>query len=187
MPEQLHILGKISGYYGVKGWVKIYSYTQPRENIVHYKKLKIKFANTPIKESDPAYHSQWQDIVLSNGKAHGKGVVAHFSGYDDRDLAAKLIGAELAVYRSDFKSTEKDEYYWADLIGLTVVNAEDVELGKITKLIETATNDVLVIKPSFQKSEVEEILVPFVMHHFIKHVDLEKGMVLVDWPVEWNG
>ncbi|MCW8930982.1 MAG: ribosome maturation factor RimM [Gammaproteobacteria bacterium] len=176
--KELHILGKISGYYGVKGWVKIYSYTQPRENIVRYKSLKIRSGNNS--------KEQWQDIQLDSGKAHGKGVVAHFTNYDNREDSAVLIGAELAVHRSDFKPAAKDEYYWTDLINLTVINQEGVELGQISSLIETAANDVLVIKPTEDATDKTEILIPFVLDHYVKTVDLEAGTIMVDWLTEWN-
>lgn len=180
--EQLHILAKITGYYGVKGWLKLYSFTEPRENIIHYPALKIRRNK----------REGWQDIKLDSGKAHGKGVIAHFTGYDNREIAASLIGAELAAYRSDFKPTAKDEYYWSDLIGMTVKNLEGIELGQVTRLMETAANDVLVIKTTnttshttSQKSS-EEILIPFVLDHFIEQVDLDAGTITVDWPVDWN-
>ena len=178
--DKLHILAKITGFYGVKGWVKLYSYTDPRENIVRYKSLKIKRSQKG---------AQWQDIKLDQGKAHGKGVVAHFAGYDDRDIAAGLIGAELAVYRSDFKPTAKDEYYWSDLIGLNVVNLENIELGKVTSLMETAANDVLVIKPAQQADGTKanaDILIPFILDHYIIKVDLDSGTLMVDWQTDWN-
>lgn len=177
--EQLHILAKITGYYGVKGWVKLYSYTEPRENIVHYSTLKIRRSKK----------GQWQDIRLDNGKVHGKGVVAHFAGYDDRDIAAGLIGAELAVYRSDFEPTVKGEYYWSDLIRLTVVNLEGIELGQVARLMETAANDVLVIEPGQNDSDIKvkaEILIPFIQGNYIKKVDLDTGTIMVDWPIQWN-
>ena len=173
--SELYVLGKISGYYGVKGWVKIYSYTQPRENIVRYKALKIKLGR-----------GQWQDIRLDSGKAHGKGVVAHFDGYDNREIAAGLIGAELAIYRSEFKTASKNEYYWADLIGLTAINLEDIELGQVKRLIETAANDVLIISPAQKEDSKVEILIPFVLEHYVKKVDLEANTITVDWPVSWN-
>lgn len=186
----LHILGKVSGYYGVKGWVKIYSYTQPRENIVRYKTLKIKFGNA---SKGLSAKKEWQDIQLDSGKAHGKGVVAHFSGYDSREISAALIGAELAAHRSEFKSAAKDEYYWTDLIDLIAINLQGVELGRVSRLIETAANDVLVLNPikSPAQSDVNaldksEILIPFVLDHYVKKVDLEAGTIMVDWPVEWN-
>lgn len=177
--EELHILGKISGYYGVKGWVKIYSYTQPRENIVRYKSLQIRSGN-----SRGSSENAWQAISLDNGKAHGKGVVAHFSGYDTRELSAALIGAELAVPRSEFKSAAENEYYWTDLIGLKAINLDGVELGQVSSLMETAANDVLLIKPV--ASNEAEILVPFVMPHFVTKVDLDSGIIELDWPVSWN-
>ncbi len=176
--EQLHILAKITGYYGVKGWVKVYSFTEPRENIVHYPALKIRRNK----------REGWQDIELDSGKVHGKGVIAHFTGYDNRETAASLIGAELAVYRSDFKATAKDEYYWSDIIGMSVVNLEDIKLGQVTRLIETAADDVLVIKPSSDdvQNNSQEILIPFVQGHYIKSVDLDARTILVDWQIEWN-
>lgn len=177
--EDLHILGKISGHYGVKGWVKIYSYTQPRENIVCYKALKIRSGNSISSSED------WQDIQLDSGKAHGKGIVAHFSGYDNREISAALIGAELAVHRSQFKQAAKNEYYWTDLIGLKAINLEGVELGQVSRLLETAANDVLVIR-SHQSDTDSEILIPFIHEHFVNKVDLETGTIIVDWPVAWN-
>ncbi len=177
--QDLHILGKISGYYGVKGWVKIYSYTQPRENIVRYKMLQVKSANSGKNTSA----SNWQDIQLESGKAHGKGVVAHFTGYDNREMAATLIGSELAVKRSEFMPAAKDEYYWTDLVGLIVTNLEGVELGKVSSLVETAANDVLVVKTEIANNS--EILIPFVQGRYVIKVELNTGTMTVDWPVDW--
>lgn len=205
--EKLQILGEITGFYGVKGWVKLFSYTDPRENIVQYSTLKIKLGKQDKKQqkkSTPPLivasksgssarkefsREQWQDIRLDSGKAHGKGVVAHFAGYNTREDAAVLIGSELAVYRSDFKSTAKDEYYWADLIGLNVINLEGIALGSVVRLIETAADDVLVIKSVQNETGtelVDEILIPFVMERYIEHVDLEAGIIEVDWQADWN-
>ena len=174
--EAYYVLGKVSGFYGVRGWVKLYSYTDPRENIIKYSSLKIKL------------NGQWQEIILDTGKAHGKGVVAHFVGYDTREAVAALVGSELAVQRSDFKATTKDEFFWADLIGLKVINLEGVVLGSVSRLLETSANDVLVIKAAETNVEAkvpDEILIPFVLQHYIKSVDLKKGDIIVDWPVDW--
>ncbi len=181
--KKLYILGKISGYYGIKGWLKIFSYTQPRENIVRYKTLKIKLSGS---HTDNNSADEWQDITLDDGKVHGKGVVAHFAGYDTRESAVSLIDAELAVYRSDFKQVLKNEYYWADLIGLTVVNLEEIELGKISSLIETVAHDVLVVQNTNNNIVKNEQLIPFVMQHYIKNIDLESAIMTVDWQMSWN-
>lgn len=180
----------------MKGWVKIYSYTQPRENIVRYKALKIRLGNS-FDKARGASADEWQDIQLDSGKVHGKGVVAHFTGYDNREVAAALIGAELAAFRSEFKPAAKDEYYWTDLIELIAINLEGVELGRVSRLIETAANDVLVISPrddvnkedgneSADTLKNSEILIPFVLEHFVKKVDLQSRTIIVDWPVSWN-
>lgn len=205
--EKLQILGEITGFYGVKGWVKLFSFTDPRENIVQYSKLKIKLGkcdkkqqkkSTPplsvVSESGSSTgkefsREQWQDIKLDSGKAHGKGVVAHFAGYNTREDAAVLIGSELAVYRCDFKSTATDEYYWADLIGLNVINLEGIALGSVIRLMETAGNDVLVIKSVQNETGTElldEILIPFVTGHYVERVDLKAGIIEVDWQADWN-
>ncbi len=183
--EKLQILGKITGYYGVKGWLKLYSYTEPRDNIVHYKSLQIKRSGAKSAKNSG---EQWQTITLDVGKTHGKGVIAHFAGYDNRETAAGLIGAELAIYRSDFKAAGKNEFYWADLITLLVVNLQGVELGQVTRLMETATHDVLVVKPSQQDDTKagDEILIPFVLDHSIKNVDLDTATITVDWQADWN-
>ncbi|MCU7836476.1 MAG: ribosome maturation factor RimM [gamma proteobacterium symbiont of Taylorina sp.] len=175
MSDELYVLGKITGFYGVKGWLKLYSYTDPKENIVQYSSLKIKLGK------------QWQSINLDTGKTHGKGVVAHFSGYDNREIAAVLIGSELAINRSNFKASAKDEYFWADLIDLKVINLQGVILGSVSRLMETSANDVLVIKDIESEAKLaDEILIPFVLNHYIERVDLNSGIITVDWPVDWN-
>lgn len=183
--EKLQILGKVTGYYGVKGWVKLHSYTDPRENIVRYATLRMKRSRAGRVKSGET----WQSIRLDAGKAHGKGVVAHFAGYDSREMAAELIGAELAVYRADFKPAEKNEYYWLDLINLKVVNLEGVALGHVARLLETAANDVLVIRAAQKKGGIkkaDEILIPYVPELYIKKIDLDAGVITVDWLAEWS-
>ena len=180
--EQYYILGKISGFYGVKGWVKLYSYTDPRDNIVKYSSLNIKLPGQQCSAE------QWQTIKLDAGKIHGKGVIANFSGYDTREAAASLIGSELSVQRGDFKPSAQDEYFWADLIGLQVINLEGIELGLVSRLMETSANDVLVVKAFESGAETqseEEILIPFVQPLYIKGVDLKSGVISVDWHADW--
>lgn len=185
--EELQVLGKITGFYGVKGWLKLYSYTDPRENIVQYSSLKIKLSRQDKKQRHQS--DEWRDIHLDSGKAHGKGVVAHFTGYDTREAAADLIGSELAVHRSDFKAIAKDEYYWTDLINLKVVNLEGIVLGHVSRLMETAANDVLVIKSEQNntgKKTIDEVLIPFVLGLYIERVNIDAGIIEVDWQADWN-
>ena len=168
-------LGKISGLFGVKGWVKIYSNTQPRENILQYSPWYLKI------------DGQWQEYPLLEGKPHGKGVIAHLSGCDDRDIAAELIGAQIAIKREQLPDTEEGEYYWSDLKGLKVVNLEGVELGKVASMFETGSNDVMVVHETAKTggNKGKERLIPYVTGDVIHEVNLEEGLITVDWEADF--
>lgn len=165
-PSHPVILGKVAGVFGVKGWIKVRSDTEPLTNILNYSPWYLK------------KDEQWLRYGLEQGQRHGKGLIAHLDGCDDRDLAASLVGYPIAVERAQLPKTEAGEYYWSDLIGLRVENIQGRELGKIKELMATGANDVLVI----QKDE-NELLIPYVVDHYIVKVDLEQGKMIVDW--EW--
>lgn len=166
-------VGKLNGLFGVKGWVKIFSNTQPRENILNYSPWYLK------------RDGQWQEFKLLAGKPHGKGVIAHLSGCDDRDIAAELIGSEIAIKREQLPKPEEDEYYWSDLIGLMVKNLEDIELGKITSVLETGANDVLVVRGLGEDGKKRERLIPFVTKEVVHEVNLQQGFMIVNWDSEF--
>ncbi len=162
------VVGRITGIYGVRGWVKIFSHTQPRENILSY-------ATWYLKEQ-----GAWSVCELETGRVHGKGVVAKLKGCDDRDAAAALMGNTIAIRREQLPQAAADEYYWADLIGLKVVTLEGTELGVVDSLLETGANDVLVVM-----QDGMERLIPFVQGQFIKGIDLTSGVITVDWNPEF--
>jgi len=161
------VLGRISGLFGVKGWIKIYSYTDPREGILDYSPWYIKRDGV------------WQTRELSSGHLQGKGVVAHLRGCDDRDRAAELIDCEIAVRREQLPELAENEYYWSDLQGLRVVNLEGVELGEVSHLFDTGANAVLVVKGE------RERLIPYTWGQAVCEVDLLAGRMLVDWDPEF--
>lgn len=161
------IVGKVSGVYGVKGWVKIYSHTQPRENILDYNPWLLRIGGS------------WQPFQVEAGKAHGKGVIAQLEGMTDRDQALLLRNAEIAISKDQLSGLEQDEYYWSDLIGLRVVNTDGIEFGIIDSLFETGANDVIVVKGE------EERLIPFVQPDVVAKVDLEAGVMTVDWGEDY--
>ncbi len=161
------ILGRISGFYGVRGWVKVFSYTKPIANILNYSSWQL------------CQHERWQTVSLCEGKIHGKGIIARLDSIHDRDEAARLLGADIAVEREQLPSTYNGEYYWADLIGLTVVNHEGVTLGQVDHLLETGANDVLVVKGE------RERLIPFLPEHVILDVDLVQHLLHVDWDADF--
>jgi len=172
-PEQMAILGYIAGVFGVKGWVKVLSYTQPVDNILNYKQWYL--------QSDKQQQDHWQATELIAGQSHGKGLIAQIAGITDRDAAAQLVKTKIAVPRSELPEPGTDEYYWHDLIGLDVINLTGESLGKIKELFATGANDVMVVKAG-----KHEHLIPYVWEHVIKHVDLMAGVVKVDWEAGYS-
>jgi 16S rRNA processing protein RimM len=162
------VLGRVSGVYGVKGWLKIYSETDPVQNIVRYKPWFI--------EKD----KQWSVYVPLQGRKHGKGVVAQLEGCDDRDVAATFKGCKIAIRREQLpRIAGLDEYYWTDLEGLKVKNLDGIELGIVSHLFETGSNDVVVVKGD------RERLVPYIKDQVILKIDLDDGIMVVDWDPEF--
>ncbi len=165
------VLGHVGAPYGVKGWVKIHADTEAPEAILEYSPWYLR------REGDR--QGEWREAELEEGRTHGKGVVAKFAGCDDRDAAARLRGHLIAVRREQLPPAGEGEYYWADLVGLRVVNTAGEELGVIDHLMATGANDVLVVKGD------RERLIPFVMGHVVKSVDLDGGVMRVDWDADY--
>ena len=160
------LLGRIVGLFGVRGWVKVFSYTEPREAILEYDCWFIK--------RDDA----WQAAKVAEGRRHGKAVIARVDGISDRDAASGLIGCDIAIERDSMPSPADGSYYWSDLEGLKVVHRDGTELGRVAYLLETGANDVLVTEGE------RERLIPFVSKEVILDVDIAAGVITVDW--EWD-
>jgi 16S rRNA processing protein RimM len=156
-------LGRISGVFGVKGWVKIHSYTEPRDNIVGFRVWTLRRAGSE------------RTIEIDEGRAHGGNVVAKLHGVDDRDEAHDLIGFEVLVERAALPDCRPGEYYWTDLEGLEVRNVGGVLLGKVDHLLATGSNDVLVLEGEPAR------LIPFLTGSVIRSVDLDAGVIVADW------
>lgn len=169
-PEYITV-GRIGAPFGVRGWVKVYSYTEFPGNILGYEPWYLRTANKP--------DAAWQVANVEEAKEHGNGIVAKFAGCDDRDAAALMRGTDIAIQRDQLPPPEEGEYYWADLVGLRVVNLEGTDLGTVDHLMETGANDVLVVKGE------RERLIPYVMDVFIHDVNLEAGVIRVDWDADF--
>ena len=169
--EELIALGKISGVFGVKGWVKVHSYTDPREKIVEYSSLMVK------------HQGQWQEVKPTGGKRQGKTVVIKLSGVDNRNEAELYIGDEIAIRQQQLEQLTEGEYYWRQLEGLNVQTTDGVELGKVHHLLETGANDVLVVRDASE--DVRERLIPFTIGHAVVEVDLSAEKITVDWDPEF--
>lgn len=166
MTTQPVVLGRIAGLFGVRGWVKVYSYTEPREAVLDYDRWLL------------SGKDGWREATVAEGQRHGKTIIARIDGYVDRDQAAELIGTEIAVRREALPATQTGEFYWSDLEGLRVVHRDGTELGSVAYLLETGANDVLVVQGE------RERLIPFVMDKVVLGVDLAAGRIDVDW--EWD-
>jgi 16S rRNA processing protein RimM len=154
--------------YGVKGSVRIDSRTEPADGIFRYQPWFLVMAGTERR------------IDGCRGRAHGRGLVAQLPGVADRDAAAALVGAQIEVPRSALPAPAQGEYYWADLEGCEVVTADGMPLGRVSHLIATGANDVLVVADA-----VRERLIPFVPGTFVTEVDLDAGQLTVDWDPEF--
>lgn len=159
-------MGRIVGLFGVRGWVKVLSYTDPREAVLNYAGWLLR------------HKGEWQAVEVAAGQRHGKAVIAHIAGFDDRDQAAALVGSEIGVLRAVLPQTEEGQYYWMDLIGLRVVHRDGTELGKVQSMLETGANDVMVVMGE------QERLIPFIKDTVVISVDLADKVINVDW--EWD-
>lgn len=167
--EKFVLLGKVVGVHGVRGELKLESYTEPRTQIFRYKPWRMRSAGGETVIEDGG-----------RGRAQGKGIVAELPGVSDRDAAAALVGTEIWVARSALPKAKPGEYYWTDLEGLEVVTVEGTTLGRVSHLIATGANDVLVVRDAER-----ERLIPFLVGRFVTEVDLDGGLITVDWDVDF--
>jgi len=167
MSEEKLIVGQINGIFGVQGWVKIFSHTDPRKNILDYSPWWLKCKG------------EWRQVKLLDSKVQsgGKTLVAQIDGVTDRDVAREYMGCEIAIDRTQLVQTN-DGWFWIDLMGCQVVSEDETALGKVTDIIETGAHDVLRVKGD------QETLIPFVMNRFIKSVDIANKLIVVDWELE---
>lgn len=165
--EQRLAVGKISGAFGVRGWVKVYSFTDPVENILRYSPWQV------------FTHGEWREMKVKTGRVHGKGIVAQLEGVDDRNAAELLNGAAIEVRRDQIPDAAEDEFYWQDLEGMTVENEQGECFGTVSHLFETPANQVMVVSDG----ETERMM-PFVEAYIID-VDMEAGKIIVDWQADW--
>ncbi|MBI4985792.1 MAG: ribosome maturation factor RimM [Rhodocyclales bacterium] len=166
------VLGRIVAPYGVKGWVKIHPFGDDPES---WREMPSWWLGATPDAAD------WQQHTLKDLRFHGKGLVARFEGVDDRSGAEKLDGLYVGAPRETLPQNAEDEFYWADLIGLSVVNEAGETLGKVATLIEAGANPVLVVK---DEAEQCERLLPFVAA-VVKNVAVADGCIRVAWGKDW--
>ena len=155
-------MGRITAPFGIKGWLKLQPFTAAPENLQAYSHWWIGSAG------------QWQKYRVEGMEVHSASAVVKLAGCEDRDAAGRFRGREVAVPREALPETGANEFYWSDLVGLKVVNAENEDLGTVSEVFATGANDVLVVQGE------RERLIPFT-EEVVKQVELANGVIRVDW------
>ncbi|CAK1743597.1 16S rRNA processing protein RimM [Vibrio crassostreae] len=164
------VMGKLGSTYGIRGWLKVFSYTDNAESIFDY---------------SPWYLNQkgkWVEYKVESWKRHGQGYVCKLAGLDVREDAQLMTNFEIAIDPASLPELSEDEFYWRELFGMQVFTTKGYDLGKVTDLLETGSNDVLVIKANLKDAfGQKERLVPYLEEQVIKKVDREARRIEVDW------
>lgn len=170
------VVGKITGVFGVKGWVKVYSYTEPMEAISDYPKWYI------------ASPKGWRLLDVEQQRWQGGKLVALIRDSYDRDEAKVFTGRELAVDKAVLPALEDDDYYWHQLQGLSAysVNPDSADtaptlLGVVKNMMETGANDVLVVQACEGSIDERERLIPYLPDKVVLNVDLANKAIMLDW------
>ena len=160
------LVGKINGFFGLQGWVKVFSYTNPRTNILNYSPWSIKV------------DGNFQSIDITSGREQSKTIVAHIKGVDNREDSQKFIGQDIYINKEQLPELTQGEYYWHELIGFDVINMDEERLGTVDYFVETGANDVLVVKGK------KEYWIPYI-EPFLVSIDSKNNKILVDWDKDF--
>lgn len=168
--QRIETVGKLGSTYGIRGWLRIYSSTEEAESIFDYQPWFLKIKN------------QWVPTELENWRYHNNDLIVKLKGVEDREHAQTLANIEIGVDFAVFPTLEDGDYYWHDLIGCQVINLQNYEMGTVSEMMETGSNDVLVVKAQMKDAfGKQERLIPFLYEQVVKRVDLNTKTILVDW------
>lgn len=169
-PANPIVLGKMGSAYGIRGWLRVFSSTEEAESIFDYQPWFIKRAG------------EWQQIKLEGWKRHNQDMIIKVSDIEDREAAALLTNCEIVVDSAQLPALDAGDYYWKDLMGCQVVTTAGYQLGEIIDMMETGSNDVMVVKANLKDAfGMQERLLPFLDGQVIKRVDLVARVIEVDW------
>lgn len=174
VPDDLVLVGYISGAYGIRGWVRITPYSGDADALLHAKTWWL---------DKPGLH----DVEMLQAKHHSGEVVAHLMGVEDRTQAEALKGTQVQISRRHFPPLDDDEFYWVDLIGSTVENLQGEMLGTVSDLMDNGAHPILRVQVPAADTEdkkPQELLIPFV-EHFVKEVDQANKKLKVDWERDY--
>lgn len=166
-PSKQVIVGRIGSTFGIRGWLKLHSFTEPQDNLLKYLPWQILF------------NGIWQIIEIAEYRINGQQLLVRLVNCETPEQARIYVNCDIAIWREDMTKLPENNFYWTDLEGLTVINDHGVVLGKIDHLFATGSNDVLVVKGT------KEYLIPYLPEHFIKKVDLVNKQVIVEWDEDF--
>lgn len=177
MTERLVTLGRVAGVFGVRGWLRVQSFTRPIDNLLDYAVWELREGRAP---------GRYQ---LVSGRVQGNALIVQLAGADgvpieDRDRALALVGAEMAVARSALPEPEDGQVYWVDLIGCQVLNEQQLLLGHVVDMISNGAQDVMVLRDDAVDPAVER-MIPLVRGPIVKSVDLAQRRIIADWQPDY--
>ena len=163
------LVGEIIGSYGLKGWVQVFSYTRPAENILTY---------SPWQLTD---ETESEEVLISSSRVLGKKILVLFEECVSRTQADGFRARKVFIDKSQMPDLEEGDFYWNELVGMKVKTTEGIFLGNVETLIETGANDVLVVSPAKESWDNQERLIPYVDQEVIVKVDQFLNQITVDW------
>lgn len=168
------ILGTIGAVYGIKGWLKVNSFTDQADGIFTYQPWLL------------GQEGNWQNVAVAQWRWHNKGLIAKFANIDDRDAAQLLVGRNIAVPASELPELPEDEFYWRDLVGLKVVNTDNYAMGTVSQMLPTVSNDVMVVTANSNDGfGKRERLIPFIQSQYVVEVNRAEKRITVNWPADF--
>jgi 16S rRNA processing protein RimM len=168
--ENQIILGKVGAVYGIKGWLKIHSFTDELEAILDYFPWSLKLGN------------KTQTVEVTDWRKHNKGLIVKVGKIDDRDEAQALVGSDILTSEASLPDLPQGEFYWRDLIGMSVLTTKGYDLGVVSDMMETGANDVLVVKANLNDGfSKKERLIPYLFEEVVESVSIDKKQICVDW------
>lgn len=166
-PEDWVIVGRFGRPHGIKGFITVYSFTEPNDNILSYNDWHI------------CLNKSWQPIKLLSVQVHNKAIVAQIEGFPERESVARLTNIEIAVSRDQLAPLAPGEYYWHQLVGMTVINQQEQVFGKVVEVMPTGSNDVLVVEGE------KRHLIPYLPGQFVLNIDDKSQTITVDWDMDF--
>ena len=168
--QDIVTVGRFGAVHGVKGFIRVHSFTHPRDNILNYQPWLVKCERT----------NEYESMTVRHVEQHSKGLIVKFERFANREQAQSLTNREIAIRQEQLPALDAGEYYWRDLIGLKVINLENIELGTVSRLIDTGSNDVLLTEGG-----KKQYCIPYILDEYVTNINLDTQEITVDWDEDF--